>query len=195
MNKDFITRKTLLMRAVDQTDEKAWEDFIYYYEDFVGIVLSRFLLTQEDKADLQQEILLSLWKNLKSYDAKKAKFRTWLTRIIQNAALNKVNKNKLKKKLRNPEVKEKLIPEKLSDFEEIVEKEWMAYVSTLAFERIKDLFSENAIESFNLSLDNVSTEDIAEQLGISRDSVYKMRARVIKRLQDEIKVIRLDTEF
>lgn len=183
------------MRAQDENDNMAWEDFTSYYSDFIGIVLRKFLLSEEDKADLQQEILLSLWKNLKKYDPEKAKFRTWLTSIIKNAALNKINKNKLKHKLNNPEVKDYLMPEKASEFEMVVQKEWEAYVSTLAFERIKHLFSENALKCFTMFLDKISPEDIAEQLKISRDSVYKMRARVVKRLQDEIKVIRLDTEF
>ena len=195
MKKDFMTRKTLLMRAQDESDNMAWEDFISYYADFISIVLRKFLLSEEDKADLQQEILVSLWKNLKKYDPEKAKFRTWLTTIIKNAALNKINKNKLKHKLNNPDVKEYLMPDKDSEFEQEIQKEWEAYVSTLAFERIKHLFSDKAIKSFTLFLDKVSPEQIAEQLEISRDSVYKMRARVVKRLQDEIKVIRLDTEF
>lgn len=195
MKKDFLTRKTLLMRAQDENDNMAWEDFISYYDGFIRIVLKKFLLSEEDKADLLQEILISLWKNLKKYDSDKAKFRTWLTTIIKNAAINKINKNKLKHKLNSPETKEYLMPEKASEFEQIIQKEWEAYVSTLAFERIKHLFSEKALNCFTLFLDKVSPEDIGERLELSRDSVYKMRARVVKRLQDEIKVIRLDTEF
>jgi RNA polymerase sigma factor (sigma-70 family) len=195
MKKDFLTRKTLLMRAQNESDNIAWEDFTFYYADFISIVLRKFLLNEEDKADLQQEILLSLWKNLKKYDPEKAKFRTWLSSIIKNAAINRINKHKLKHKLNNPEVKEYLMPDKDSELELEIQKEWEAYVSTLAFERIKHLFSEKALKSFTLFLDKMSPEQIAKQLEISRDSVYKMRARVVKRLQDEIKIIRLDTEF
>lgn len=195
MKKDFTTRQTLIMRANDPTDEKAWEDFVYYYEDYIDILLSKFFLTKEDKQDLRQDILLALWKNLKSYDSEKALFRTWLTRIVRNAVINKIKKSQLRKKLNQVDLEEKFSPSNINALEEIFEKEWINYVSTLAFERIKPLFSSTAVQVFDLALDNMSIEEIAKKLDISRDSAYKMRARVVKKLQDEIKNIRADTAF
>ena len=72
---------------------------------------------------------------------------------------------------------------------------WETYAANLALERIKPLFSDNAMQVFNLYLDNNSVNDIAIKLSISADSVYKMRTRVVKRLQDEVKLIRSETEF
>ena len=41
MKKNFVTRKTLLMRASDPDDQEAWEDFVYYYEDFLNLVFTQ----------------------------------------------------------------------------------------------------------------------------------------------------------
>jgi len=195
MKQEFITRKTLLMRASDPNDHEAWEDFVYYYEDFLSLVFKRFLLSRSDCEDLKQEILVTLWQKLTDYDEGKAQFRTWLTRIIRNAVINRIKKNSNKKKLANDEVIDVLKPYNSDDFDNLIQEEWEAYAATLALERIKPLFTENAIQVFQMTLDNLNGHEISEHLNISVDSVYKMKNRVIRRLQEEIKLIRLETEF
>ena len=39
MEDAWLTRKTLLMRAVEKNDEYAWDDFVNYYRDFIFMVL------------------------------------------------------------------------------------------------------------------------------------------------------------
>ena len=195
MKEKFVTRKTLLMRASDPDDQEAWEDFVYYYEDFLNLVFRRFLLSKSDCEDLKQEVLLTLWQKLCDYDEERAQFRTWLTRIIRNAVINRIKKNSNKKKLAQEEVVDMLKPYSSDDFDNLIQEEWEAYAATLALERIKPLFTEKAIEVFNMSLDNLNGNEISERLNISVDSVYKMKNRVIRRLQEEIKLIRSETEF
>ena len=38
----YLTRNTLLIRAVDQQDESAWEEFVAYYRPFIRIILKYF---------------------------------------------------------------------------------------------------------------------------------------------------------
>ena len=195
MNNTYSTRKTLLMRACNQGDEKAWEDFVYYYKSFIHMVISQLLKNNNDCEDLRQVILVKLWKKLKNYDESKSKFRTWLSRVIRNTVLNYIRDNAKSKNLLTPETENLLDPECENILIKHIQSEWETYATNLALERIKPLFSDKAMEVFNLSLDNVPVKQIAETLEISPESVYKMKTRTVNRLKEEIKAIREDTEF
>ena len=195
MDDPYVTRKTLLMRACNPDDEDAWEDFVCYYKSFIQMVLNRLLFNPNEYEDLRQEILVKLWEKLKSYDSTKSKFRTWLSTVIRNKVLNFIRDRDKASKILAPEGETLLYTASENDLENHIQAEWETYAANLALERIKPLFSENAMQVFSLSLDNVSVNDIAEKLGISPDSVYKMKTRVVKRLQEEVKLIRSETEF
>ena len=194
MDDEFLTRKTLLLRACNPDDEEAWADFVSYYEAFIEMVLNRFLFDKSDLQDLKQDILLKLWEKLKSYDQNKSKFRTWLSTVIKNTVINHIKKKNKNSDFLIPEAEE-LFASSPTELENLIQNEWETYASNLALERIKPLFSENAVEIFMLSLENLSVNQVAEKLEIAPDSVYKMKSRFIKRLQKEITLIRSETEF
>ena len=76
------------------------------------------------------------------------------------------------------------------EIEEIAEKEWRIYISNLAMQNIKKIFSGNAIEAFELSMKEIPGEEIASTLGVALDSVYMLKSRVKKRLIEEIKMLK-----
>ena len=143
MKDAYVTRKTLLMRACNQDDDKAWEDFVYYYKSFIQMVICQLLIDKSHCEDLQQDILVKLWKRLKSYDESKSKFRTWLSRVIRNTVLNYIRDNAKSKNILAPETENLLDPESENELNEHIQAEWEVYITNLALERIKNLFSEN----------------------------------------------------
>ncbi|EDM29464.1 probable extracytoplasmic function alternative sigma factor [Lentisphaera araneosa HTCC2155] len=195
MKNNYHTRHTLLLRANDPNDEQAWEDFVTYYDSFIQMVLNRLLFDLRESDDLRQDILIKLWKNLQSYDHKKAKFRTWLSTVIRNTVINHLEKSDRKKLLLAPEGSLLLETDSQNDLELHIQAEWETYASSLALEKVKPLFSDNAFKVFSMSLENISVDVISEKLEISTDSVYKMKTRFIKRLHEEINFIRNQTEF
>ncbi len=86
MSNQWVTRQTLLQRAQNPDDEGAWEDFVFYYRDFIQVIIYKLKFSGKDTDDLTQVILLNLWKDLKTYDKNNASFRNWLGRVINNAA-------------------------------------------------------------------------------------------------------------
>lgn len=195
MKNNYPTRHTLLLRAADPNDEQAWEDFVTYYDSFIQMVLNRLLFDLRESDDLRQDILIKLWKNLQSYDHKKAKFRTWLSTVIRNTVINHLEKSDRKKLLLAPEGSLLLAADSQNELELHIQAEWETYASSLALEKVKPLFSDNAFKVFSMSLENISVDVISEKLEISTDSVYKMKTRFIKRLHEEINFIRNQTEF
>ncbi|MEL7497653.1 MAG: sigma-70 family RNA polymerase sigma factor [Planctomycetota bacterium] len=179
------------MRAKNADDAQAWDDFVKYYERFIAYVLNRMDVLPSDFDDVQQNVLLKLWRSISSYDSDKARFRTWLGVVVRNAVYDHFSDTKRRRKLlqQESECLQRLENQPSSEIERLVEQEWATYVTSIALERIQKLFSVEAVKSFTLSLDGISAKEIAEQLNLSPDSVYTLKSRVKSRYIKEIKAV------
>ena len=197
MSENWNTRITLLQRAKDPDDHSAWEEFVHYYQDFIVVVLKHMNLNLNDQDDLSQDILLRIWKVLPNYNAERAKFRTWLSHIIRNKVIDHYRKLKRLSEKHDMIIEEsgeeKLLVSK-PEIEQIVDEEWQLYIIKLALKRISSHFTDRAMLAFKLSMDEVSSKDIAEKLGIKQNSVNKLKARVKQRLIKEINLLKTELE-
>jgi RNA polymerase sigma factor (sigma-70 family) len=197
MSNDWVTRQTLLQRARNPDDHQAWEEFISYYKSFIQALIYKLKFSGKDTEDLTQVILLNLWKDLGKYDNEKASFRNWMGAVIRNTTLNYYRKQASVAK-RTEEQRELThfidsTPE--SELDLLIEREWKTYISELALIKMKSLFSGNAIEVFDLSLQGLSTDEIAEKLGLKTDSVYVLKNRVKKKFMEEVRALVTELEY
>ena len=196
MSEEWNTRKSLLKRVKDPSDEAAWVDFVGYYENFIYHILRRMRLNTEECDDLVQDILLKLWKNMATYDAAKGRFRSWLGRVVRNAASDYFSKVETQRKLMEEErvMVETIRSTTPSDVEHLIEEEWMLYMTSFAMERMRSIFSGEAVNVFSLSLDGHSADEISKRLNITRDSVYTLKNRVKSRFITEVRAIMEEVE-
>ena len=187
---DWNTRQTLILRVKDANDQEAWHDFVNYYEKFIKIVIYKVCGKSEKQEDMLQNVLLSLWKVLPKFDhdANKAKFRTWLSRIVHNKVIDEMRKENRQKKLKDTLYHEDT--KHSNEMEAMIRQEWELNISRMALDNISERFSGKAIEVFKLSLKGHPSDEIANNLDISVDSVYTLRNRVKKYLVKEIKNLR-----
>ena len=198
MSDEWTTRQTLLLRVKNPDDEQAWNEFVNYYKSFIKVILKYLNVATNDVEDLTQEILIKIWKGLQKldYDSEKARFRTWLNRVIRNAVIDFQRAGNRRIKTENQdEVDSESFPLDNDEFSKIIEKEWRAHITNLALDNIRPIFKGNALDVFNLYLNEVPTKKIAEQLNIAEGSVYKLRSRVEEKLIQEIKRLKLELEF
>jgi len=183
------TSYTLLHRACDLHDEQAWAELVEHYRRFIFFILQQMGVGAADIEDVSQQVLFSLTKDLCSYDPSRARFRTWLSTVIRNAALVHFRKKKTRQNyIRIFGEEQSLVRlEEPSDVDQRIEQEWAAYVSGLAMTRVKNVFKGQAINVFEWSLDGLSAAEIAEKSGLSVSSVYTLRKRVKRRLYLEIR--------
>jgi len=189
----YLTRKTLLMRACDQKDQNAWEEFVAYYRPFIGIILRYLQVKESDIDDLSQTVIINLWKKLDSFDPGRSKFRTWLSTVIRNAVTTFRIKDS---KDRNRDHRYFEENSKLSEdeLEKVFDEKWKTYLTNVALENIKKNFSGKAIEVFLMSLENKPIEEIAEHLDLKENSVYRLRKRVQEQLMFEVKRLKRELE-
>lgn len=200
MNDEWITRKSLLLRAKDPYDNKAWDEFVKYYKKFIHLVLLHINFHDSDYGDIEQEVLLKIWKQLPSFDVdpERAQFRTWLSVLIRNSVIDYIRKDKCYATKQDMAKNEALSEDDVVSqhaFDEIVEHEWVRYLTTTALDNIQELFSGVAVEAFELSLLGKTSREIGEQLGINHESVKTLRTRVKLRLVKEIDRLRRELEL
>ena len=84
------TRPSLLLRLPNQADEAAWERFVAMYRPVIVRLAEMKGLAPHDAEDLAQQVLISVSKGIASWehDPRRARFRTWLARVVRNATLN-----------------------------------------------------------------------------------------------------------
>lgn len=191
MSERWKTRKSLILRARNPDDSQAWEDFVEYYERFIFHVLHRMNVSARDFDDLVQNVLVKLWRSLASYESGKARFRTWLGVVVRNAVYDQFSETNRQRKLLQHELQslQMLEKEPASEIEQLIEKEWADYVTSIAMARIEKLFSEEAVKSFTMSLNGGSAKEIAKELNLSPDSVYTLKSRVKARFIKEIRAV------
>jgi len=190
------TRYTLLQRACSLHDEQAWEELVGRYRRFIFHILQEMGVEADDIEDVAQQVFLSLIKDLSSYDQSRARFRTWLSAVIRNAALVYFRKRKSSRERIRVFGEEQNMDflTQPSDIDQRIEQEWAAYVANLAMMRVREVFQGQAVEVFELGLDGLSATDIAEKTGLAVASVYTLRKRVKKRLYLEIRAIVAELE-
>ena len=196
MNDRWKTRKSLILRAKDESDTDAWDEFAKYYERFIYHTLHRLNVSTSDFDDLAQNVLVKLWRSIATYNPDKGRFRTWLGIVVRNAVYDHFTQTQRRRELldQEREILHTLETSPASEIEQRIEQEWANYVTRLAMERIKNLFSVEAVQSFTLSLDGKPAEEIAAELNLAIESVYTLKSRVKARFIKEIKAVMNELE-
>lgn len=196
MSDPHETRHSLIERACDLQDDKAWAEFVLHYRRFILYVLREMGVNSNDVEDLTQQILLALTRDLGSYDRSQARFRTWLSTVIKNAALGHFRRQKSQTTRLQIFGQEQSIEhaDQSPEIMEIIEKEWTTYIASLAMDSVKKIFQGQAIQVFELGLEGLSAAKISEETGLSVASVYTLRKRVKKRLYLEIRSLTAELE-
>jgi len=84
----------LLVRRCLAGDAAAWEELVQQYNRRIYNICYRFAGSADDAQDLTQEVFIKMYRTLKSYDADKGAFMTWVTTITRNLLVDHFRKSK-----------------------------------------------------------------------------------------------------
>src|SRR5438309_1969371 len=82
-------RERLLIRRLQQRDEKAFEEVVRLYQHKVYNLVYRMLGNREEAEDVAQEVFVTVFKSIDTFRGE-AKFSTWLYRIAANHCKNRM---------------------------------------------------------------------------------------------------------
>lgn len=188
------TRMTLIQKVKNRLDNNSWEEFARWYEPYIKAIAHKSGVPLPHIDDICQDILLRVWKNIENfeYDPSKCKFRSWLTTVSRNRIYTFFNKEN--KKQNDVEINEEIVGPEEAELDEIIEKEWQAYIVNMALEKVRDSFSGKVVDIYVAFQEEKTVDVIAKEFGVSESSVYVYNKRVKAAMTREIVLLVNDLE-
>ena len=162
--KSLVDKKDIFIKAIQEN-----EGLIYKVAAF-------YTNSKDDRADLVQEIIYTLWKSFETFKQQSA-LSTWMYQVAMNVAIFHLKKSKKSITTTAIDLTVFNFPETASDdFEEKLE---------VLHTHIKDLnlFDKGILM---LYLESKSHEEIAEIIGISKTNVGTKLSRIKEKLKKQI---------
>ena len=179
---------TSILERAKLGDQDAFRIITDLYAGLVYHWIRKEGLSPQDAQDVSQEVFGSVIRKLKKFHRTNVgqSFRAWIRVITHNKITDHRRKNTgvaIPFGGDNPLLGFVTI-EKNEEHEEI--KHDRAIVYKKAVEFIKGEFADKDCRAFlMLVVDEIPARDVAEKLGISVNSVYIAKSRILKRLHDE----------
>ena len=185
------TAELLLLARLRAGEDSAYEELVRGETGTLLAVARRLMRNEEDARDAVQQTFFSAFRALPDFDGR-CRLKTWLHRIVTNAALSKLRS---RGPYREQSIDE-LLPVFLEDghhAEQFGEWSWPADTRLLrdetraqvrkAIARLPDSYRTVLLLR---DIDELSTEEVAETLGVSVDTVkqrlHRARQALIKLL-------------
>ncbi|REJ75000.1 MAG: hypothetical protein DWQ36_00260 [Acidobacteria bacterium] len=83
-----------LVQAILDGDEESFRDLVLRYQNRVVNYLNRMLRDLDEAQELAQEVFVRVYRALDRFDPS-YRFSTWLFRVAQNAAIDRIRKRRL----------------------------------------------------------------------------------------------------
>ena len=191
------TSPSLLLRIRDPKDTDAWDEFLDIYTPVVRTYSFQRSLQEADVNDVVQDVMSSVVKSIRAfdYDPAKGRFRAWFGTLTANRIKTFINR-----KSRNAEtLGESDSPKPIENYSD-PDTDWIAIFSDQIYQtacsRVRPSFEDTTWECFEATwLRNEAAADVAVTLGVPVHCVYVNKSRVLKRLEDEVKVLAEDVPF
>jgi RNA polymerase sigma-70 factor (ECF subfamily) len=182
------TNPSLLIRLRNAQDDEAWRVFLDLYGPVVYRSCRRKSLQDADATDVTQDVLIEVVHSIRTfiYQPERGRFRDWLWTITRRRLARFFTRSRENRELpfdddslSSPGAAE---PEWSADFN--------ARVLEMALERTQPHFEPATWEAFRrVWIDDLSPAAAATELKTSIDNVYLSKSRVLKRLEEELRLL------
>jgi RNA polymerase sigma factor (sigma-70 family) len=188
------TSQTLLIKLQSQNDDESWLRFSKEYKAFIYSILKHYQITHEDILELQQDVLVKVWKALPDfiYQVERCRFRTWLSRVTRNHCLNFCT-SKYHRQIKAEVPAEAHEKSTQSEIDSLAEEEWQVFIADKAWANIEKLFTDKQKEVFRLVAEGKHQKEAAELIGLEVNTAYVYAKKVkdvymreIRRLNSEL---------
>ncbi|MGB9681639.1 MAG: RNA polymerase sigma factor [bacterium] len=175
--------KTLILWA-QEGDEKAFEELIKRYSNQVINLSSQIMGSSDEGWDMAQEVFISVWKNIKSFDRSRS-FYPWIRKITINACYEELRRRKRERTISLDDVEDDEpsidLPDVTYSPEEIFDKKEINKVLATLMNTLPEHYR---VTLWLRVVEDLSYEEIAEQLDINIGTV-KSRINMARKLMKE----------
>lgn len=179
------THKSLI-EGLRAGSNEAWERFFDQYGQAIMELARHRGLQRADCEDILQKVACALANAMKGYDPTKGKFRSYLKTIVIHEIAHFIHQKRRDLPLDDHGGHAAVEGE----LDELVEAAWRKFLLDEAMAVIRMEFSESDQRAFHdYALEGRPPQGVAEDLGVSKDSVYQAKSRILKRLGAVIRAI------
>jgi RNA polymerase sigma-70 factor (ECF subfamily) len=177
-----------LTRAPDEGD---WKQLLDVYGPLLHAWLARSGVTAADHDDLIQEVLIVIVRNVAEFDHRgPGAFRAWLRTILANRVRDYF-RGRAGRAVAAGGTAAWIQLEELADPESAMSRLWNRehdeHVAARALERVQVDFAETTWQAFARQvLEGRPAQDVAAELGISRNAAIVAKSRVLSRVRAEL---------
>lgn len=176
----------LLERLRQPGDDEAWQRFVDLISPLLFAWTRRMRLSHSDAADLVQDVLTILVKELPNFrrDGQK-NFRGWLKTVTWNRWRQRQRRRQAEfLDVEDPRLRE--LPHRQGS-DAFWELEYRRQLATRALEVMRAEFQPATWKAcWELIVSNRPAAEVAEELGMTRGAVYVAKSRVLARLRREL---------
>ncbi|MCB0806812.1 MAG: sigma-70 family RNA polymerase sigma factor [Bacteroidales bacterium] len=168
---------------VKSGDVNAYTFLVEKHKDMVFTVAMKIAGNKEDAEEIAQDAFVKAYQSLDNF-LHKAKFTTWIYRIVYNTAISKLRKKKLDKVTLQPEITETYTLDEIVenlDYYNVDEQKQMVDFAMGLLEP-----QEKLIISFYY-LNDMPVDEIAEITGLSNSNVKVKLFRIRNKMQSALK--------
>lgn len=185
------TSLSLLQSLRDSPKTQGWNRLAELYTPLIRTWLRRYDMQDSDAHDLVQEVLLAVSKDIGTFEhrGQPGAFRGWLKAIL----INRLRKfwrarDRGPQAAGNSAIDARLaeLDDPTSELSQIWNREHDQYVLRQLLSLAEPHFKPNTWKAFcRVALEGAKADDVAQEMGISRNAVIIAKCRVMNRLRQE----------
>jgi len=186
------TSLSLLDRLQNDDDPETWDRLVSLYAPLLRGWLRKYDVQESDVDDLMQEVLLAVSKDLKSFEhaGNPGAFRSWLRTILVNRLRHFWRARGRRPQARGDSDLERRINQ-LEDpagrMSQLWNREHDRYVMRQLLTLVEPHFESQTWQAFcQVALEGERPDAVAEKLGMTLNSVFIAKSRVLSRLRREV---------
>jgi RNA polymerase sigma-70 factor, ECF subfamily len=195
------TQEGLIARIRESDANEAWEEFYQTYCRVIYNYARRFGLSNDDAEDIVQEVFVKIMRKLPSfhYDRSRGRFLSWIKTITRTTATDFLRRRQARiegqPRVESPEGATPLveqIPDPNSpDTPDPWHDEWRESLLKQALSRVRTHVDVKTFRAFVLcAFEGRQPAGVARALGMSTNSVYVAKSRVLRQLKREVEALR-----
>jgi RNA polymerase sigma-70 factor (ECF subfamily) len=190
------TRASLLLRIRDPGDSAAWQAFVDVYGPLIYRHGRARGLQDADAADLTQVVLFQVSRSIQTFEYRpeQGRFRDWLGTVTENKIRTFLHQQAGAVQARGETGQVDPLANIVAGGQDTQwAEEFNQHILHLALTRIQPHFEEHVWRAFErVWRDDHTPAQVARELDRGIDWVYMVKARVLKRLQEEVQELAED---
>ncbi len=186
MSTSTKTTTALLQGLFDPANQAVWAEFHARYQPIIVGTVRRLGLSEQDAADVTQETLIKFLQEYRAgkYDPQRGRLRNWITSIAKYRVADLYRAKARHREWRGESAFGVLPGE--DEMEKVWEEECRNEILRQALRELREntKLDEKTVGAFTrLCLDQRKPAEVAEEFGLSVDSVYKAKQRCLEQLR------------